>query len=164
METPWGKAQTEADTAEGIKWVTTASHGGYYLSKERMAELRQKLPTAPAGIAASDGGGWFEEDCDWCAVPLAWPHLFEADDILAAVITATVWRPALTIPAKLVSWAAEYRKTLEGLWEVGGMGTHGKNWRVSFRQLGSENRREVVMQNSPGRRRYTTAELDELAA
>ena len=78
-ETPWGAADWINQVTEdgGILFVGTPSHGGYWLSSERLAkmpsELRKfgtKSPYHP------DWEGWFEEDCEWGAVALAFPEEF----------------------------------------------------------------------------------------
>ena len=59
MRTPWGDAQDVIDVAEGIKWVSTASHGGYKLDRKRNAQVNEVWRQA---------GGWYEEDCDWAKI------------------------------------------------------------------------------------------------
>jgi hypothetical protein len=65
---PWGQVQHSKQLAEGIWSVSTESHGGIWLSDERLAELTEILgyqyPTF------SGDSHWFEEDCDW-VVPVA---------------------------------------------------------------------------------------------
>lgn len=52
--TPWGEADHVESVADGIDFVSTASHGGYKLSRDRNATIppvfRQR-------------SGWYEEDC-----------------------------------------------------------------------------------------------------
>ena len=78
-QTRWGRAQTEHTIAEGIIHYTTASHGGFGLSPARYAAM-------PAHLRACSwtGDRWFEEDCAWCAVVLAWPEYFDASTKAAA--------------------------------------------------------------------------------
>ena len=63
---PWGQPQDVENIAEGIDWISTASHGGYILSPERFAEMPEALRS---GLWAGERA--FEEDCDWCRVQLA---------------------------------------------------------------------------------------------
>ena len=60
--TPWGKAQSVTTIARGVRWVSTASHGGLGVSEA----LARKVFTAAALAAGFTQGGyvWFEEDCD----------------------------------------------------------------------------------------------------
>ncbi len=71
-ETPWGPAQTMTRIAAGITAVTTSSHGGIRLSVERQA----RMPARYAGLNVYGGGLWYEEDCEWCMVALAFPEYF----------------------------------------------------------------------------------------
>jgi hypothetical protein len=75
----WGLADQLEEVAEGIVRYWTPSHGGYELSAERMLEM------CPEYRATSfTGDNAFEEDCSWCGVALAFPHLFSAKDVIAA--------------------------------------------------------------------------------
>jgi hypothetical protein len=68
--TPWGPANRMEELAQGIIMVSTASHGGIWLSQDRRMEISQYnnnfLKTAE----------WWEEDCDWAV-----PYTFFAEDI-----------------------------------------------------------------------------------
>jgi hypothetical protein len=82
MKTPWGNADSTEHLPGGIILASTSSHGGYYVPPAL-------LPIIPeAWRAASWRGlgnaGWFEEDCDWCMVALAFPTVFPADAQTAA--------------------------------------------------------------------------------
>lgn len=57
MGTPWGPIQTHHKIAEGVVTVSTASHGGIWLSKERTKEL-------PDHYKSYAGTHWHEEDED----------------------------------------------------------------------------------------------------
>lgn len=76
--TPWGAADIVTRVADGIWFCSTPSHGGYKLSAERLAQLRQKFPGLKKTFA---GFPWFEEDCDWAYVALAFPEHFPPDAI-----------------------------------------------------------------------------------
>src|ERR1700712_5170574 len=81
--TPWGLAQSSTEIAPGITFHETASHGGYELSPARIATmpkpLREFQPFA--------GPGFYEEDCDWALVALAFPQFFPDDAREAAMRT-----------------------------------------------------------------------------
>ena len=82
-DSPWGRVDCATHVADGIWSVSTASHGGYHLSPSRMREFRQKFPA----FTTWAGGPWFEEDCDWAAVCLAFPEYFPADARIQATRT-----------------------------------------------------------------------------
>lgn len=75
-ETPWDEAQQVEEIAPGIVWCSTASHGGYWLSDKRCQEMPEPYRSAPRWA----GKNWFEEDCDWCLVYLAFPEVFQKHD------------------------------------------------------------------------------------
>lgn len=70
---PWGQIDFAAPvefngiSTDGIVQVATPSHGGFWLSPERLAELPPELQTAD---------GWYEEDCEWIVVARQWPDGF----------------------------------------------------------------------------------------
>lgn len=69
---PWDKIQRALEVAPGIVFVSTAGHGGYWISSAR----RQSMPAAIRQIETFAGGNWYEEDCDWSLIVLAFPDLF----------------------------------------------------------------------------------------
>ena len=71
IHTPWGKAQRVRNIAPGIDWVSTASHGGYVL-----AQWRYDLMARYLRECSFTKDRFFEEDCAWCAVVLAFPEEF----------------------------------------------------------------------------------------
>jgi hypothetical protein len=91
IETPWGPSQSSREIALGIIRYDTASHGGYYVSPERILQmpkpLREFKPFA--------GANWYEEDCDWAIVALAFPQFFPADWIQDALATLKNYKPEL---------------------------------------------------------------------
>ena len=90
-QTPWGKPDSIREIAPGIVRFDTPSHGGYWLSPERVAEmpkpLREFKPFA--------GANWYEEDADWAIVCLAFPQHFPDDAIFAALTTVKHYKPEL---------------------------------------------------------------------
>ena len=91
IHTPWGVPDFVKEIAPGITCYSTPSHGGYHLSDARVASmpkpLREFKPWA--------GHGWYEEDCDWSIVALAFPQFFPADAIPAALTTLKHYKPEL---------------------------------------------------------------------
>ncbi len=94
IQTPWGVAETAEKIADGIMFYSTPSHGGFYLSDARMAEM----PTAfkartfikpPRGEA----GRWYEEDCDAAMVAVAFPQYFTPENIVRAKEAVKRWQP-----------------------------------------------------------------------
>lgn len=61
INTPWGKADSRREILPGIVYCSTSSHGGYWLSAERLAAM-------PTALRHPDNSPWFEEDCDWALV------------------------------------------------------------------------------------------------
>ncbi len=70
--TPWGYAQYTKRIAEGITEYGTAGHGGIKLSQARY----NALPEEYKAHKTFAGGLWYEEDCDWVIVALAFPEEF----------------------------------------------------------------------------------------
>ena len=78
---PWGQVQRAAEIAPGLHQVSTAGHGGVWLSSSRVAALTKAFP----GFVPFAGWPWLEEDCDACLAVLAWPELFPAAAVREAV-------------------------------------------------------------------------------
>ena len=78
IHTPWGESQSVKHIADGIVSVSTASHGGYILSDERNRQM-------PDCLRIDEG--WYEEDCDWALVAVAFPQFFEKKDVECATST-----------------------------------------------------------------------------
>lgn len=80
---PWGRIQRLTTWANGIQFISTASHGGFFLSHERYGELvkRKGEPNLWLGNAMQDGGYWFEEDCDARLVIDAFPEIMNSKPI-----------------------------------------------------------------------------------
>lgn len=94
VETPWGIAQHIHEIAPGIVSYSTASHGGIYLSPERVAEMPQSLQDfVPFGGPQKGPGRWYEEDCDWSVAALAFPQFFAEDEVRQAHSTLKGYRP-----------------------------------------------------------------------
>jgi len=76
--TPWGTPDHAEQVMAGIWSLSTPRHGGFYVSAER----RKASPFLQAWAAYSFNGqgrvGWFEEDCDWSLVALAFEDEWKA--------------------------------------------------------------------------------------
>lgn len=72
--TPWGIADHVEHIGEGIYRADTPSHGGYYVPDAML----HKIPVKHKAYAQKWSGSahWYEEDCAWACVALAFPHLF----------------------------------------------------------------------------------------
>jgi hypothetical protein len=91
LHSPWGRVDGGTILADGIVSVYTASHGGLYVTTERLAEM----PPRFQGLNHYGGGNWFEEDCEWAIVCLAFPEVFRPEECEAARATARHYYPAL---------------------------------------------------------------------
>lgn len=90
-KTPWGLAQASREIAPGIVWHQTASHGGFFVAPERVAEMPKLL----RDFQPWAGAYWYEEDCDWCLVALAFSQHFPADTLPVALATLKSYQPDL---------------------------------------------------------------------
>jgi hypothetical protein len=71
MLTPWGASQTITKIEEGLLSVTTASHGGFLVSR-KWAENN----LTPEAIEEGEAFGLFlayEEDCAWAVIAFEYP-------------------------------------------------------------------------------------------
>ncbi len=85
--TPWGPAQQASILAPGIVAVSTASHGGIWLSPESQVRI-------PAGIRPMNGRCWYEEDCEWALVFVLFDAVTGRDEHLGdAIRTLATWNP-----------------------------------------------------------------------
>ena len=76
---PWGEIQDTQIVADGIDFISTAGHAGYRLSRERFNRMPEHLRNL-----SFTSDQYFEEDCSWCAVPLAFPEAFSKGMVQAA--------------------------------------------------------------------------------
>lgn len=90
MRTPWGAVQTQRTLAEGIIQVSTAGHGGFVVSDSRLKAMPAKYKVNVYGR-----GRYFEEDCEWALVVLAFPSEFSEEIQQAAHDTARCYYPQL---------------------------------------------------------------------
>lgn len=172
--TPWGPSQSEYIAADGITFYSTASHGGYHLSPERCDEFYKQFPTFQTFAGQRQ---WFEEDCDACAVVLAFPTLFR-DDLVRACYRqvehmakrddySADWAAVLRdCPMICEPIAKRAEAAHAGQWERGSMwGPPGRpgqyplgSWGVNLIRVGDGARKTVVVKEYP-KPFYTDEEL-----
>lgn len=80
---PWGTIDGKEQIAEGIWQVSTPSHGGFWLSPERLAKVPVTWRAARWNNTDIDSP-WFEEDSDSCLVILTFPEAFNPQAVEAA--------------------------------------------------------------------------------
>ena len=77
MNTPWGKSNYTEKVCPGITFFSTASHGGYHVSKR----LNKLIPAKWKLSGRYEQ--WYEEDCGWAPLaatfPQHFPKITEAD-------------------------------------------------------------------------------------
>lgn len=73
--TPWGQAQYVTRYGRGVNFYGTARHGGLKVSDGLNA-------TMPDTLRLNDG--WYEEDCEYARVVLAFPDRFPAATVTGA--------------------------------------------------------------------------------
>lgn len=91
QSTPWGHPDTVKEIAPGITFYSTPSHGGYHLSPARIASMPKPL----RDFQPFAGPSWYEEDCDWSIVALAFPQFFPSEAIDVALMTLKHNKPHL---------------------------------------------------------------------
>ena len=177
VETPWGPAQTESEVAPGIIFYTTAGHGGYWLSPDRMAFMEAEFP-----FTTFAGGSWFEEDQDWAAVVIAFPQFFDDRAIWNACRMAeqsaqmekrhgrSRWSAVLAYVNRtdggeyLRFMRDRFAESIKGKWELSayGSGDTPEGWRVHLRRDGQM--RCVEFRHYPTQQFYTDDEIEQAMA
>ena len=76
---PWGIVQDEEVIADGIVLVTTASHGGIWVSPELLGRVQEAMRDYTAYWSGSSQ--WFEEDCAAQCVVVSFPEHFPAEQV-----------------------------------------------------------------------------------
>lgn len=74
-DTPWGKADTATEHAEGVTFYSTPSHGGFRLTGAAAERVPEEIR---ANLFA--GRDWYEEDCDAAHVVRYLPELFTDEE------------------------------------------------------------------------------------
>lgn len=94
MYTPWGMSDFKKECAEGITFYGTPSHGGFLLSKERLTKINP-LAFEIKNWGREMAAGWFEEDCNWAFVALAYPEYFVPENVIGARNTIHAFFPEI---------------------------------------------------------------------
>ena len=81
--TPWGQSDYSRKIACGIISYSTPRHGGIHVSPDRLKTMPDYL---------RNDSGWYEEDCEWCKVAIAFPEYFQKE-IESAKETLKHWLP-----------------------------------------------------------------------
>jgi hypothetical protein len=82
-QSPWGQVQSStAIGTTGIYKVETSEHGGLFVPNDLLETMPAALRTNVYGR-----GNWFEEDCEWALVALAFPAQFTAKQLGFARLT-----------------------------------------------------------------------------
>ena len=168
MHTPWGRSQTHKKIADGIYSHSTVSHGGFELSTNRYLEFKKIFPD----FKPYAGDYWFEEDCDWAFVTIAFPQFFSNQDIYNAIRMTNYKSSGLHVPDAF--WASElgiecklhsdiFKETISDKWEVGSMscGHNIKGWAVSISR--NNERKTINLKDYPTQQFYSDNELESLA-
>ena len=72
--TPWGYADQYANLGQGIFQVSTPGHGGIFVPQCMVHCIPQHQREWAAKWSGSEQ--WYEEDCCWACVALAFPDCF----------------------------------------------------------------------------------------
>jgi len=176
MQTPWGVEQHRKEAADGIVFISTASHGGFHLNAERQAALAALFPS----FRPYAGAPWYEEDEDWAVVVLAFPRAFSVEEIVSAVEhvpseirlhqqpshwnDVALWLESTHPTAVRVRGrAAEWQREHADDWRRGCMSSGGDGWDVQLRRISDGVSRAVHMAAYPDKVIYTTAEVEAMA-
>lgn len=82
MRTPWGIADKITKYNDFVSFVSTPSHGGFKVAREAL----KLMP-----VAYRNADGWYEEDCEFCKVVLAFPDLFNSEQQTSAKACFEFW-------------------------------------------------------------------------
>jgi len=74
-DSPWGTVDLATPIAEGIVFVSTPSHGGFWLSPARLAEI-VKISPKNRKTFGEYAACWYEEDCEASKVVRGFPQFF----------------------------------------------------------------------------------------
>lgn len=86
--TPWGTADYCYKYARGVIQYATPGHGGFKVAITKALQM----PPALAKMGMNWGGAlWFEEDCQYAAVMLAFPELFNEAQVKQAKASLMRW-------------------------------------------------------------------------
>lgn len=82
---PWGTVDAEEVIAEGIVFVSTASHGGIWVSPELLPRITKEMRDYAKHWSGSEN--WFEEDCAAQCVVVSFPEFFKPEQVESAWAT-----------------------------------------------------------------------------
>lgn len=68
--TPWGKSQSSEKIAPGIRFYTTAGHGGFHVTQKIQEQIPKKWRLSGCFER------WYEEDCGWAPLAATFPDAF----------------------------------------------------------------------------------------
>lgn len=176
MNTPWGASQEVTHIADGLSFVSTASHGGYHLSTERQAQIAARFPLFRSYTGTLE---WLEEDCDCTVAMLAFPDCFSDSALHDAVRMAECmpkmydgrdgqdprkdgWLDVIArISPEVRERANRHAAATLDLWERGSLssGDAPGTWNVSLHRARDNARKWVVFRSYPMQHYYTDAEL-----
>lgn len=140
IHTPWGEAQSGTEYIPGIQSLDTAGHGGFWIASTRLAQM----PEAIANTKTFAGQCWYEEDCDWALVAIAFPSLFNDLQLQAAIeiVKRTEYhKPAAdwlasTEAQPLHDRIALFMKECGHLFRINGYGSdEDGTWRATFTRI-----------------------------
>ncbi len=167
---PWGAVESAHEVAEGIVWMTTASHGGAWLSRARWEEmpaaLRAVTPfahlrggydrsvTRPSWQGPTEQGAWYEEDEDATLVVLAFPTFHDPQTVWTVVegmgshwsrgdvrTAVRAWMGDRDASAAARGVAEAWGRDHASWWiPAGSASSEGEGWRAWFQQVGTGDR------------------------
>lgn len=95
LDTPWGRAQHYENLGQGIMSVSTSSHGGIFVPDEY---LHNFTPAQRAFARKWSGSeNWWEEDCAWSFVAVAFPDRFDPKSVDVARRIAASYADRLAV-------------------------------------------------------------------
>lgn len=103
---PWGTIEEARVIAPGLVSVSTAGHGGYWISAQR----EERIPAAARSPFLRQAG-WYEEDVDAAVPAYLWPEAFRAD----AAGQADVRERAAACLRGAAAWGGRYGPVCEAL-------------------------------------------------
>lgn len=174
QSTPWGAAQDAFQYAEGLIFVHTAGHGGFWCGPERWLKIRSTWPNwRPFG----DRAPWLEEDIDCIIATLAFPDLFDDQAVFNAVRTlrgpgidrgdrgwsqVVVWLNFTPAGCELLARFHRFKESIADLWERGGLsgGPDDPGWNVHLYR--GEAAVTMIFRDYPTKQFYTDAEVEAL--
>lgn len=171
--TPWGFANIITGHGKGMYSVSTSSHGGIFLSDDRLLCLPPVLQAAPTFTKQPN---WFEEDIDAILPVLAFPAEFSDQACWNAVRMATTCRDTYllteacqqflasdaSLPVRNKAKLFEETNRIREKWESGSLSSDKLGWVVHFtREIapGKKEHREELLKEYPMQQFWTDAEI-----